>query len=193
LPASAPNRFRSTLHPFEDFKDTDTIRSGPAVATKSHLQDYDYLKERATLIAKLGAKARGRPPSQAHDQVLQDVWIGATSTTPRLTTVTSRMAALYRFGMTSPRTGPMWARTSRRTFPAGNAIGGRLRCGCPPLSGVEAVKGTVFGIPQDNLCDPAENLRPLTLGLWSTTLVYFTATSKTDENFNDAVRRSSAS
>src|SRR5256714_12835394 len=40
---------------FEDFKDTDTIAAAQRRNKELTLDDYDYLKERAKLIAKLGA------------------------------------------------------------------------------------------------------------------------------------------
>ena len=49
------------FNPFEDFKDTDTIAAAQRRNKDLTLEDYDYLREHATLIAKLGAKARGTP------------------------------------------------------------------------------------------------------------------------------------
>src|SRR5260370_15322610 len=71
------------FNPFEDFKDTDTIAAAQRRNKDLTLEDYDYLKERATLIAKLGAKARGTPAEdKRNDQVLHDVFvIRATSNT----------------------------------------------------------------------------------------------------------------
>src|SRR6266498_4372935 len=62
------------FNPFEDFKDTDTIAAAQRRNKDLTLDDYQYLKERATLIAKLGAKARGTPSEvKRNDQVLQDI------------------------------------------------------------------------------------------------------------------------
>jgi len=56
------------------------------------------------------------------------------------------------------------------------------------LIGVEAVKGTVFGIPQDNFIVIPLKTYELDFGpLIRQRSLYFTATSKTDETFNDAV------
>ena len=49
------------FNPLEDFKDTDTIAAAQRRNKDLTLEDYEYLKQRATLIAKLGAKARGTP------------------------------------------------------------------------------------------------------------------------------------
>src|SRR5258708_5078665 len=60
---------------FEDFKDTDTIAAAQRRNKDLTLEDYDYLKEHATLIGKIGAKARGTPSQiKRNDQVLEDVF-----------------------------------------------------------------------------------------------------------------------
>src|ERR671925_1640380 len=71
------------FNPFEDFKDTDTIAAAQRRNKELTLEDYDYLKERATLIGKIGAKARGTPSQiKRNDQVLEDVFVsGATANT----------------------------------------------------------------------------------------------------------------
>src|SRR5256884_153622 len=49
------------FNPFEDFKDTDTIAAAQRRNKDLTLDDYQYLKDHATLIGKIGAKARGTP------------------------------------------------------------------------------------------------------------------------------------
>src|SRR5258708_18660296 len=62
------------FNPFEDFKDTDTIAAAQRRNKDLTLEDYEYLKERATRIGKLGAKARGTPSEgRPNDQRLQDI------------------------------------------------------------------------------------------------------------------------
>src|ERR1041384_6351139 len=71
------------FNPLEDFKDTDTIAAAQRRNKELTLDDYDYLKERATLIGKIGAKARGTPSQiKRNDQELEDVFVtGATANT----------------------------------------------------------------------------------------------------------------
>src|SRR5262252_9569527 len=71
------------FNPFEDFKDTDTIAAAQRRNKELTLDDYEYLKERTTLIGKIGAKARGTPAQiKRNDQVLDDVNVtGATANT----------------------------------------------------------------------------------------------------------------
>ena len=44
------------FNPLEDFKDTDTIAAAQRRNKELTLDDYEYLKERATLIGKIGAQ-----------------------------------------------------------------------------------------------------------------------------------------
>src|SRR6185369_7502501 len=69
------------FNPLEDFKDTDTIAAAQRRNKELTLDDYDYLKQRATLIGKIGAKARGTPVIVKRDtQILEDVFVsGATA------------------------------------------------------------------------------------------------------------------
>src|SRR5438034_10902827 len=71
------------FNPFEDFKDTDTIAAAQRRNKDMTLEDYEYLKEHATLIGKIGAKARGTPSQvKRNDQLLEDIFVsGATANT----------------------------------------------------------------------------------------------------------------
>ena len=92
--------------------------------------------------------------------------------------------------MAPPRVAYVGADIATKLFPGGDPIGGEIAIRGLPyrVIGVEEVKGTVFGIPQDSfivipLKTYAVNFGPL---LRQRSL-YFTATSKTDDGFNDAV------
>src|SRR5687768_4922039 len=69
------------FNPLEDFKDTDTIAAAQRRNKELTLDDYEYLKERATLVGKIGARARGTPSEvKRADEVLEDVFVsGATA------------------------------------------------------------------------------------------------------------------
>src|SRR5882762_7453891 len=69
------------FNPFEDFKDTDTIAAAQRRNKDLTMEEYEYLKERATLIGKIGAKARGTPSEvKRGNQTLEDVFVsGATA------------------------------------------------------------------------------------------------------------------
>jgi putative ABC transport system permease protein len=182
------------FNPFEDFKDTDTIAAAQRRNKDLTMEDYEFLKERATLIGKIGAKARGTPSEiKRNDQVLEDIFvIGATANTAD---IDNRNIADGRFfsdteGDGSARVAYIGADISTKLFPAGNPIGGEISIrGLPyKVIGVEAVKGTVFGIPQDAFIVIPLKTYTLDFGpLIRQRSLYFTATSRTDETFNDAV------
>ena len=182
------------FNPFEDFKDTDTIAAAQRRNKDLTLEDYEYLKERATLIGKIGAKARGTPSEvKRNDQVLQDIFVsGATSNTAD---IDNRNIADGRFFTDieadgAARVAYIGADIATKLFPGGNPIGGEISIRGLPyrVIGVETVKGTVFGIPQDNFIVIPLKTYSLDFGppIRQRSL-YFTATSKTDETFNDAV------
>lgn len=182
------------FNPFEDFKDTDTIAAAQRRNKELTLEDYDYLKAHATLIGKIGAKARGTPSEiKRNDQVLQDIFVsGATANTAD---IDNRNIADGRFFTDveadgAARVAYVGADIAGKLFPGGNPIGGEISIRGLPyrVIGVEAVKGTVFGIPQDNFIVIPLKTYSLDFGpLIRQRSLYFTATSKTDETFNDAV------
>lgn len=182
------------FNPFEDFKDTDTIAAAQRRNKELTLEDYDFIKQRSTLISKLGAKARGTPSQiKRNDQVLDDVFVsGATANTAD---IENRNIENGRFFSETEADGAarvayVGADIATKLFPAGNPIGGEIDIRGLPyrVIGVEAVKGTVFGIPQDNFIVIPLKTYELDFGpLVRQRSLYFTATSKTDQGFNDAV------
>lgn len=182
------------FNPFEDFKDTDTIAAAQRRNKELTMDDYQYLKDHGTLIGKIGAKARGTPSLvKRNDQILEDVFvIGATANTAD---IDNRSIASGRFFTDTEADGAarvcyVGADIASKLFPAGNAVGGEIDIRGLPyrLIGVEEVKGTVFGIPQDNFIVIPLKTYSLDYGpLIRQRSLYFTATSKTDEGFNDAV------
>src|SRR2546427_9384753 len=182
------------FNPFEDFKDTDTIAAAQRRNKDLTLEDYDYLKEHATLIGKIGAKARGTPSQvKRNDQLLEDIFVsGATANTAD---IDNRTIANGRFFSEAENDGAarvayVGADIATKLFPAGNPIGGEISIRGLPyrVVGVEAVKGTVFGIPQDNFIVIPLKTYAVDFGsLTRQRSLYFTATSRTDETFSDAV------
>jgi putative ABC transport system permease protein len=182
------------FNPFEDFKDTDTIAAAQRRNKELTLEDYEYLKDHAQLIGKIGAKARGSPSLvKRNDQTLEDVFVaGATANTAD---IENRQIANGRFFIDSEndsaaRVAYVGADIATKLFPAGNPIGGEIEIRGLPyrVIGVEEVKGTVFGIPQDNFIVIPLKTYQVNFGpLLRQRSLYFTATSKTDDVFNDAV------
>ena len=182
------------FNPFEDFKDTDTIAAAQRRNKELTLDDYQYLKDHATLIGKIGAKARGTPSQvKRNDQVLDDVFVsGVTANTAD---IDNRNIANGRFFTDAENDGGarvayVGADIATKLFPGGDPIGGEISIRGLPyrVIGVEEVKGTVFGIPQDNFIVIPLKTYSIDYGaLVRQRSLYFTATSKTDDGFNDAV------
>ena len=182
------------FNPLEDFKDTDTIAAAQRRNKELTLDDYDYLKARALLIDKIGARARGTPSEvKRGDEVIEDVFVsGATA---NCVDIENRDVAEGRF-IADPedegaaRVAYIGADIANKLFPAGNAVGQEISIRGLPyrVIGIEAAKGTVFGIPQDNfIILPLKTYSINYGGLIRQRSLYFVATSITDDTFNDAV------
>jgi putative ABC transport system permease protein len=182
------------FNPLEDFKDTDTIAAAQRRNKELTLDDYNYLKERTTLIGKIGARARVTPSEvKRGNEVLEDVFVsGATA---NCVDIEDRDVLEGRFiaepeDESAARVAYIGYDVADKLFPSGNSIGNELTIRGIPyrVIGVEAAKGTVFGIPQDNfIIIPLKTYAVNYGGLIRQRSLYFVATSITDEQFNDAV------
>ena len=185
------------FNPLEDFKDTDTIAAAQRRNKDLTMEDYEYLKERAALVGKIGARARGTPSEvKRGDEVLEDVFVsGATA---NCVDIENRDVAEGRFiaepeNENAARVAYVGADVATKLFPGGNAVGSEISVRGLPyrVIGVETAKGTVFGIPQDTfIILPLKTYAVNYGGLIRQRSLYFIATSKTDELFNDAVEES---
>ena len=182
------------FNPLEDFKDTDTIAAAQRRNKDLTLEDFDYLKERATLIGKIGARARGTPSLvKRGDQVLEDVFVSGA--TPAIADIENRDIADGRFIVdpendAAQRVAYLGADVATKLFPIGGPVGQEITISGLPyrVIGVETARGTVFGIPQDNfIVVPLKTYATNFGGLIRQRSLYFVATSKTDDQFNDAV------
>jgi len=185
------------FNPLEDFKDTDTIAAAQRRNKEMTMEDYEYLKQRATLIAKIGAKGRPTPVEvKRGDEVLEDVFVsGATA---NCVDIENRDVAEGRFiaepeNESAARVAYIGADVANKLFPAGNSVGQEITVRGLPyrVIGVEVAKGTVFGMPQDTFVIlPLKTYAVNYGGLIRQRSLYFIATSRTDETFNDAVEES---
>ena len=182
------------FNPFEDFKDTDTIAAAQRRNKDLTLDDYEYLKEHATLINKIGAKARSTPSEiKRNQQILEDVPVlGAT---PNTVDIDNRDIYDGRFfgeveNDGAVRVAYIGADIADKLFPAGNAIGNEITVAGMPyrVIGIEKPRGTVFGIPQDSfVVIPLKTYANQFGGLIRQRSLYFVATARSDEMFTDAV------
>jgi putative ABC transport system permease protein len=183
------------FNPLEDFKDTDTIAAAQRRNKDLTLEDYEYLKERATLVNKLGAKARGTPAEvKRGSEVLEDVFVsGATA---NCVDIENRDVADGRFiaeieNEAAQRVAYVGADVANKLFPfGGSPIGQEISIRGIPyrIIGVEAARGTVFGIPQDTFVIIPLKTYSITFGaLIRQRSLYFVGTAKVDDQFNDTV------
>ena len=182
------------FNPLEDFKDTDTIAAAQRRNKELTLDDYDYVKSRAQLIGKIGAKARGTPSEvKRGNEILDDVFVsGATA---NCVDIENRDVAEGRFfadpeNEGAARVAYIGADVANKLFPVGSSVGQEIQVRGMPyrVVGVETARGTVFGIPQDNfIIIPLKTYATNYGSLIRNRSLYFVATSSTDENFNDAV------
>lgn len=185
------------FNPLEDFKDTDTIAAAQRRNKDLTLDDYEYLRQRAALIGRIGARARGTPSEvKRGDEVLQDVFVsGATA---NCVDIENRDVAEGRFlaepeNETAARVAYIGADIANKLFPAGNPLGQEITIRGLPyrVIGVEVAKGTVFGMPQDNfIIIPLKTYSINYGGLIRQRSLYFVATSLTDDLFDEAVEES---
>jgi putative ABC transport system permease protein len=185
------------FNPLEDFKDTDTIAAAQRRNKELTLDDYDYLRERAQLIGKIGARARVTPSEvKRGDEVLEDIFVsGATA---NCVDIENRDVLEGRFlaeseNESAARVAYIGYDVADKLFPSGNSVGQEITIRGLPyrVIGVEVAKGTVFGIPQDNfIIIPLKTYAVNYGGLIRQRSLYFVATSITDDLFNDAVEES---
>jgi putative ABC transport system permease protein len=183
------------FNPLEDFKDTDTIAAAQRRNKELTLEDYYYLRDRAGLVNKLGAKARGSPSEvKRGNDVLEDVFVsGATA---NCVDIENRDVADGRFisdieNESSQRVAYVGADVANKLFPfGGSPIGLEITIRGIPyrVIGVEAPRGTVFGIPQDSFIVIPLKTYSITFGsLVRQRSLYFVGTARSDDTFNDAV------
>jgi putative ABC transport system permease protein len=182
------------FNPLEDFKDTDTIAAAQRRNKELTMDDYEYLKEKATLIGRFGARARGTPSEvKRGDQILEDVFVsGATAA---IADIENRDIADGRFLVdaedeAAQRVAYIGADVATKLFPVSSPVGQEISISGLPyrVIGVETARGTVFGIPQDTfIFIPLKTYSNNFGGLIRQRSLYFVATSRTDDLFNDAV------
>lgn len=181
---------------FEDFKDLDTIAAAQRRNKELTLDDYDYLKTRGTMIDKIGAKARAqRSLVKRESKFVEDVPVDGAM--PVISEIDNVDVAYGRYFTDSENDGAMRVAfigvdVANALFTAGpaTAVGEEINVAGLPyrIIGVRTAKGTVFGIPQDNFVTlPLKTYGNNFGGFTRNRLLYFVATSKTDDGFKDAV------
>ncbi|HEV2883243.1 MAG TPA: ABC transporter permease [Pyrinomonadaceae bacterium] len=181
---------------FEDFKDLDSIAAAQRRNKELTLDDYEYLKARATLVDKIGAKARAqRSLIKRGSKIIEDVPVdGAMPITSDIDNVDVAEGRYITDAEndSAMRVAFIGTDVADALFPAGSstAIGQEINVAGLPyrIIGIRTAKGTVFGVPQDNFVTlPLKTYGNNFGGFTRNRLLYFVATSKTDDTFKDAV------
>jgi len=181
---------------FEDFKDLDSIAAAQRRNKELTLDDYEYLRERSSLIEKIGAKARAqRSMIKRESKLVEDVAVDGAM--PIVSEIENVEPEYGRYFTQSENDGAMrvaYIGTDVATalFPAGaeTALNQEISVAGLPyrVIGVATAKGTVFGIPQDSFVTlPLKTYGNNFGGFTRNRLLYFVATSRGDDSFSDAV------
>jgi putative ABC transport system permease protein len=181
---------------FEDFKDLDSIAAAQRRNKELTLDDYEYLRERASLIEKIGAKARQqRSLVKRESKVIEDVPVDGAM--PIVSEIENVEPEIGRYFSQPENDGAMRVAyigmdVANALFPAGaeTALNQEINVAGLPyrVIGVATAKGTVFGIPQDNFVTlPLKTYGNNFGGFTRNRLLYFVATSRSDDSFSDAV------
>jgi putative ABC transport system permease protein len=180
---------------FEDFKNTDAITTAQRRNKDITFGDFDYLKERATLIDKLGAKAfPSNVTVKRGAESLEGVNVdGATA---NIVDIDNLDIAQGRYFTESEAESGLpvaviGADVASRLFAGlGSPLGQEIVFNGLPFRviGVVAAKGTVFGIPQDVFVTIPIRTYAKTFGpLTRQRGMYIVGTAKPGVAFNDAV------
>lgn len=181
---------------FEDFKDLDSIAAAQRRNKELTLDDYEYLRERASLIEKIGAKARPqRSMIKRESKLVEDVAVDGAM--PIISEIENVEPEYGRYFTQSENDGAMRVAyigmdVANALFPAGaeTALNQEINVAGLPyrVIGVATAKGTVFGIPQDSFVTlPLKTYGNNFGGFTRNRLLYFVATSRGDDSFSDAV------
>lgn len=188
------NSFTVRRFSFDDFKDTDTIAAAQRRNKELTLDELEFIKERAQVIDKIGAKAQ--PTSREikrNGESLRDVTIDGAE--PIIAEIEKLDIAQGRYftqaeNNNSMRVCYIGMDIATKLFPSGNALGGEITIqGIPyKIIGIQTAKGTVFGRPQDSFVQlPLKTYGANFGGFRGGRALYFEGSSKTDKGFNDAV------
>lgn len=150
------NSFTIQRFNFEDFKDTDTIAAAQRRNKELSFDELDFIKERAHLIDKIGAKAGNTSRSVRYEnESLEDV--GITGVEPVIGEIENVDIAAGRYfteaeNNNSMRVAFIGMDIATKLFPQGGVLGSEISISGIPyrIIGIRVAKGTVFGMPQDN-------------------------------------------
>lgn len=188
------NSFTIRRFNFDDFKDTDSIAAAQRRNKELTFDELQFIKERAQLIDKIGAKALPNTREiKRGGESIRDVQIDGAE--PVIAEIEKLDIAQGRYFTATENNNAMRVcyvgmDIANKLFPQGDALGGEITVQGIPyrIVGIQTAKGTVFGRPQDNFVQfPIKTYGANFGGLRGSRGIYFEASAKSDKLFNDAV------
>lgn len=188
------NSFTIRRFNFDDFKDTDSIAAAQRRNKELTFDELQFIKERAQLIDKIGAKALPNTREiKRGGESIRDVQIDGAE--PVIAEIEKLDIAQGRYFTATENNNAMRVcyigmDIANKLFPQGDALGGEITVQGIPyrIVGIQTAKGTVFGRPQDNFVQfPIKTYGANFGGLRGSRGLYFEASAKSDKLFNDAV------
>ena len=179
---------------FDDWRTTDTIAEAQRRNKEIGFDDFYYLRERATQVGLIGAKANGTPSQIRHGNETMDS-VSVDGLTANILDIEKIEVAEGRFFTTaddlaSQNIAFLGADVATKLFPNSSAVGQEISIRGLPyrVIGVAIAKGTVFGRPQDIFINLPmrtyiKNFGPPVRQRG----FYVVATAKDDNRFSDAV------
>src|SRR5215218_1349584 len=188
------NSFTIQRFNFEDFKDTDTIAEAQRRNKEFTMEDIEFLRSRAVVIDKLGAKAGGnRREIKAGAISMEDVTVdGAEPIIGEIEKIDVMEGRYFTDAENnnSMRVAFIGTDVANKLFPQGGAVGEEITIRGVPyrIIGVRVAKGTVFGQPQDAFVQlPLKTFGSNFGGFKQNRYLYFIGTAPSDKLFKDAV------
>ncbi|MFN0121263.1 MAG: ABC transporter permease [Blastocatellia bacterium] len=179
---------------FDDFKNTEAITLAQRRNKELTWDDFEYIRDHARLIRQIGAKAR---PSGATAKVGNEVAEGVTvdGATANIVDIESVDVAEGRYFTASENDSAqnvafVGADIANKLFPGTNALDREFTLNGLPyrVIGVAAVKGTIFGMPQDSFAVLPLRTYEKNFGqLVRQRSFYMVATAVNDDQFAEAV------
>lgn len=177
----------------DDWKDQDSLLAAQRRNKPLSIEDFEYLRARATLTAQLGMEAFGtlkqiRRGADSFDEVEVN---GATANAEQIRSIEVAEGRFFNEAENNAarRVAFVGAEVENKLFPDG-AVGGELYIDGTAyrVVGVAAAKGTVFGQPQDSFVTVPLKTYAANFGNFNySRSLFFIGTARSDEHFEDAV------
>ncbi|MDT7540436.1 MAG: putative transport system permease protein [Acidobacteriota bacterium] len=180
---------------FKDFRNTDTIAAAQRRNKELTMDDFEFIRQRAQLIDKWGAKTMPIPRQVKRENITLD-GVPLSGTTANIGEIDKIDVEDGRYfsdpeDQSAARVAFLGADVVAKLFPTGGTvIDSEINIGGMPFTviGVATAKGTVFGQSQDNYINiPLKTYERVVGPLTGRRAVSFEGTSRTPELYNDTV------